>query len=162
MVWRKKRTFLVQLERDLYSFLSHDFGDAWENSSPLVITFVDTWCEYLASLYIVSKHSPLPKPQSHVHKLPHAIDTQSTRRSPNHDGLGVEHFIHARHMIANSLVLMFDRAMCVGFLESWSTSTIVPILKSADPSLSTDYRTIVIGHSLAKLYASVLEHEPSK
>ena len=41
------------------------------------------------------------------------------------------------------------------------TDTIVPILKSGEPMMSSNYRTIVIGHYLAKLYGLILESELS-
>ena len=39
--------------------------------------------------------------------------------------------------------------------------TIVPILKSGDPMMLSNYRTIINGHYLAKLYGSILELELS-
>lgn len=38
-------------------------------------------------------------------------------------------------------------------------STIILVLKSRVSSLPTNYCTIMVCHSLAKLYASILEHE---
>jgi len=79
------------------------------------------------------------------------------RRAYDHDGLVAMHFIHARDMLAELLAMMFNRAMCEGLPDTWSSSTIVPIFKSRDPTEIGNYRTIMIGHALARLYASILE-----
>ena len=86
-----------------------------------------------------------------------SIDNMKTRRAYDHDGLVVEHFIHARDLLAELLALMFNRAMCEGLPETWSLSTIVPIFKARDPMEPGNYRTIMIGHTLTRLYASILE-----
>ena len=82
-----------------------------------------------------------------------------TGRAYDHDGLVAEHFIHARDMLAELLAVMFNRAMCEGLPDTWSLSTIVPIFKSGDPMELGNYRTIMIGHTLARLYASILEQQ---
>ena len=57
----------------------------------------------------------------------------------------MEHFIHARDMLVELLAVMFNRAMCEGFPDTWSMSTIVPIFKAGDPMMPGNYRTIMIG-----------------
>ena len=54
---------------------------------------------------------------------------------------------------------MFNRTLNEGFPDTWSLSTIIPIFKSGDPMMPGDYSTIMIGHTLAKLYASILEQQ---
>ena len=81
---------------------------------------------------------------------------------PDHDGLVAEHLIHARDMLAELLAVMFNRAMCEGFPDTWSMSTIVPIFKTGDPMMPGNYRTIMIGHTLARLYASIVEQQLSR
>lgn len=56
---------------------------------------------------------------------------------------------------------MFNRALCEGFPLAWSTNTINPIHKSGDPLDPNNYRRIMIGHTMAKLYGLVLEAELS-
>ncbi|MCO5563411.1 hypothetical protein L7F22_017053 [Adiantum nelumboides] len=71
-----------------------------------------------------------------------AIAKLHTGKSQDHDGLVAEHLRHE------------------GFPESWSTNTSANF-KAGDPMTPGNYRTIMISHTLAKLYASVLEHELS-
>ena len=168
-----KRAFLAQLERYISALFESRLSRGLEivlESTPLrrLLPLRILGVEYAASLYAIPEQPPLrdpPEPCPHisafftVEMVRKAIDRLSSGRAQDHDGIVAEHFIHARDMIADLLALMFNRAMCEGFLETWSTSAIVPIFKSEDPNLPTNYRTIMIGHSLAKLYASILEQE---
>jgi hypothetical protein len=81
--------------------------------------------------------------------------------SQNHDGLIAKHISHACDTLAPLLAHMFNRALCEGFPPTWSTNTISPIHKSGDPLDPNNYQTIMIGHTMAKLYGSVLEAELS-
>ena len=175
LVRRKKRAYLAQLERDLYQlFLSQDSGEAWrlfrEHSPTPAITSTDTWGEYATSLYTVPDQTSLPHPEECPHTctffteemVRKAIDRMKAGRACDHDGLVAEHFMHARDMLAEFLAWMFNRAMYEGFPDTWSMSTIVPIFKSGDPMLPGNYRTIMVGHTLAKIYASIIEHELSR
>ena len=65
-------------------------------------------------------------------------------------------------MLAELLAVMFNRAMCEGLPDTWSLSTIVPIFKSGDPMELGNYRTIMVGHTLARLYASIIEQQLSR
>ena len=75
-----------------------------------------------------------------------AIDRMKTRRSYDHEGLVAEHFIHAKDIIARLITVMFIRVMSEGFLDTSSSSTIVPIFKTRDPMILGNYRTNMIGH----------------
>ena len=176
LVRRKKRAFLTQLERDLYQlFLGRDSGEAWrlfhEHSPPPVINSPEIWGQYAASLYTVPEQPPLPDPPEPCpatstfftgEMVKKAIDRMRTRRSYDHDGLVAEHLIHARDLLADGLARLFNRVMCEGMPASWSLSTIVPLFKAGDPKLPENYRTIMVGHTLARLYASILEQKLGK
>ncbi|MCO5563615.1 hypothetical protein L7F22_017262 [Adiantum nelumboides] len=165
LVRRKKRAYLSQLDRDLYQlFMSQDLGEAWrlfhEHSPPPAITSTETWGEYATSLFTTSGLPPLPDPLEPcsetcpfytAERVRKAIDRMKTGRAHDHDGLVAEHFIHARDMLVELLAMMFNRAMHEGFLETWSMSTIVPIFKAGDPMVLGNYRTIVVGMSLAQI-----------
>ena len=56
---------------------------------------------------------------------------------------------------------VFNRAIGEGFPEEWTQHTIVPIHKSDDTLDPGNYKTIMIGHTMAKLYGAVLEAELS-
>ena len=56
---------------------------------------------------------------------------------------------------------MFNRALTEGFPPEWTMHTIVPIHKAEDVMDPGNYRTIMIGHVLAKLYGAILEAELS-
>lgn len=54
-----------------------------------------------------------------------------------------------------------NRALVEGFPPTWTMNTISPIHKARDAMDLGNYRTIMIGHILAKLYGLVLEAELS-
>ena len=70
--------------------------------------------------------------------------------------------IHARDLLSEVLALLFNRVMCEGMPRSWILSTIVPLFKAGDLTVPQNYRTIMVGHTLAWLYASILEQQLSK
>ena len=176
LVRRKKRAFLAQMERDLYQlFLSQDSGEAWrffhEHSPPPCITSPEVWGQYAASLYTIPGQPPLPDPPEPcpttsifftTEMVKKAIDRMRTRRAYDHDGLVAEHLIHARDLLSEVLARLFNRVMCEGLPESWRLSTIVPIFKAGDPMEPGNYRTIMVGHTLTRLYASILEQRLSR
>ena len=159
------------MERDLYQlFLSRDSGEAWrlfhEQSPPPMITSPEIWGQYAASLYTVPGQPPLPAPLEPcpatstfftTEMVKKAINRMKTRRAYDHDGLVAEHLIHARDLLAEMLARLFNRVLCEGLPESWRLSTSVPIFKAGDPMQPGYYRTIMVGHTLARLYASILE-----
>ena len=176
IVRRKKRNYLAQLEKELYHlFLSQDSAEAWkffqERTPPPAITSTEVWGEYAKTLYTVLGQEPLPEPleicpqnysfftKEMVRK---AIDKMKTKRAYDHEGLVAEHFINAKDIITGLITVMFNRALNEGFPDTWSLSTIIPIFKSGDPMIPGNYRTIMIGHTLAKLYASILEQQLSR
>ena len=57
------------------------------------------------------------------------------------------------------LALIFNRALVQGFSPQWTMNTMAPIHKGGDPMDPNTYRTIMIGHTLAKLYGAVMEAE---
>ena len=62
----------------------------------------------------------------------HELDDMKEQYADNedHDGLVAEHLRHAQGTLAHLLAHMFNRAVCDGFPESWSTNTILPIFKA--------------------------------
>ena len=91
-----------------------------------------------------------------------AIDRLKTRRAYDHEGLVSEHLIHARDLLSEVLARLFNRVMCEGLPRSWSLSTIVPLFRARNPMVPGNYRTIMVGHTLARLYASILEQQLNK
>ena len=77
-------------------------------------------------------------------------------KAQDHDGLVGEHFIYARDTLLPFLAHIFNRAMCEGFCSRWTKHTIVSILKSGDPIMPSNFKTIMIGHCLTKLYGLIL------
>ncbi|MCO5609097.1 hypothetical protein L7F22_063319 [Adiantum nelumboides] len=90
------------------------------------------------------------------------IQSLQHRRAADHTGLQGEYFIHAAHTLAPLIAHLFNRALAEGFPESWTMHTIVPLHKAGDRMDPANYRTIMIGHMMAKIYGAVLESELSR
>ena len=132
LVRRKKRNYLVHLEKELYHLiLSQDSAEAWkffqEQSPPPAITSVEIWGDYATSLYTVPGQPPIPDPLESCPQMctfftdemvRKATDKMKTRRSYDHKGLVAEHFIHAKDILAGLIIVMFNKAMNEGFLDS--------------------------------------------
>ena len=50
---------------------------------------------------------------------------------------------------------LFNEVVCYGFPKAWTLNTIAPIHKARDPMDPGNYMTIMIGHVMYKIYASV-------
>ena len=74
----------------------------------------------------------------------------------DHARLQVEHLIYARECLAPFLTLLFNCAIAEGFRPQRTMNTVSPIHKRRDPMDPNIYRTIMIGHTLAKLYGVIV------
>ena len=118
------------------------------------------WHENVKVLYYILGQLQLPHPHGHPHEssffspqnVRNTIDQLQFGKAQDHDGLVGEYFIYAYEILFPLLGHIFNRAMCEYFPTSWTEHTIVPIFKSGDPMMPSNYRTIMIGRYLAKLY----------
>jgi hypothetical protein len=60
------------------------------------------------------------------------------------------------HAMDNHLADLFNHAVCMSFPQSWSHHIIHPIHKSSSSTDPNNYRTIMVGHTLSKIYAMTL------
>ncbi|KAH6554959.1 hypothetical protein KP509_1Z293800 [Ceratopteris richardii] len=154
--------------------MSRDCATAWRalhEPRPLTrIVDPHTWHTYASRLYDIPGQPPLPIPptpspvistlftagmvRQAIHRLQHG-------RSADHTGLHGEHFIYAVDIVSHLIAHLFNRALVEGLPDSWIMHTIAPIHKSGDMMDPGNYRTIMIGHILAKIYGAVLEEELS-
>ena len=77
-------------------------------------------------------------------------------RAADEEGFQAELFKLGASVLGSYLPKLFNRVVCTGFPDSWSRHVIYPIHKSGPASDPTNYRTIMIGHTFAKLYATAL------
>ena len=172
---RKKRAFEIEKYWALYQlFLSNNSAEAWkkirEHRPPTPITTPQVWHTYGESLYHIPDQPPLPHPPQPrpststfftTSMVKKAIKKLQHGRAQDHTGMRGEHLVFASHTLAPFIAHLFNRALVEGFPHTWSTNTIAPIHKAGDRMDPGNYRTIMIGHILAKLYGSILEDELS-
>ena len=175
MTRRKRRAWEASQYWELYHMLmSRDCALAWkrlrEPRSQTPIEDPNIWHTYTERLYHVPNQPPIPLPSTPrptmgtlftTSRVTKVIKKLQHRKSMDHTGLRAEHIIYARECLAPLLTLIFNRALAEGFPPQWAMNTVAPIHKGGDPMDPNTYRTIMIGHTLAKLYGAVMEAELS-
>ena len=140
----------------------------WEPRPQTPIEDPNTWHTYTERLYHVPNQSPIPMPSTPrpttgtlftASRVMKVITNLQHRKSMDRTGLRAEHMIYARECLAPFLALIFNRALAEGFLPQWTMNTVAPIYRGGNPMDPNTYRTIMIGHTLAKLYGAVTEVE---
>ena len=63
--------------------------------------------------------------------------------------------------LAPILATLSNEFVYYGFPKTWILNTITPIHKEGDPMDPGNYRTIMIGHVMSKIYALMLHGEVS-
>ena len=173
---RKRRAYEEEQYWDLYHLLmSRDAATAWrrirEPRPPTPIDDPQVWHTYAESLYHLPLqppiiHPPDPRPTISTFFTAPMVEKAIRRlqhgRAADHTGIQGEHLIYASKTLAPFVAHLFNRAVVEGLPEEWTMHTIVPIHKSGDTLDPSNYRTIMIGHTLAKLYGAVLEAELSR
>ncbi|MCO5554543.1 hypothetical protein L7F22_008073 [Adiantum nelumboides] len=173
---RKRRAFEVTQWWDMYPTLqSRDAAISWrdmrQRTPPTPIEDPAIWHTYAEALYQVPAQPPLPHPAAPRPTAPtlftidmvrRGIQSLQHRRATDHTGLQGKYFIYAAHTLAPLIAHLFNTALAEGFPESWTMHTIVPLHKAGDRMDPANYRTIMIGHMMAKIYGAVLESELSR
>jgi hypothetical protein len=79
-----------------------------------------------------------------------------TSKATDEEGFQAKLFKQGLHTMDNQLADLFNHVVCMGFPQSWSHHIIHPIQKSGSSTDPNNYRTIVVGHTFSKLYATAL------
>ena len=173
---RKRRAFEEAQWWDMYhTLMSRHATVAWrdmrQRSIPTPIEDPDVWRTYTERLYQIPDQPPIPHPAEPrpttptfftIEMVRKGIQGLQHRRAADHTELRGEHFIYAATTLAPLITHLFNRALAEGLPDSWTMHTIVPLHKAGDRMDPANYRTVMIGHLLAKTYGAVLEAELSR
>ena len=88
--------------------------------------------------------------------------TDVVDKSADEEGYQAEFFKHGLQVLVSYLADLFNHVVHDGFPSVWSHHIIHPIHKSGATSDPNNYRTIMVGHTFSKLYATVLHMKLSK
>jgi hypothetical protein len=80
----------------------------------------------------------------------------STNRATDEEGLQAEFLMHGIRSLDSHIADLFNHVVCSGFPHSWTRHIIHPIHKLGNSSDPNNYRTIMVGHTFSKLYATIL------
>jgi hypothetical protein len=86
----------------------------------------------------------------------------NTSKATNEEGFQAELFKQGLHAMDNHLANLFNHVVRTGFPQSWSHHTIHLIHKSGSSVDPNNYRTIMVGHTFSKLYATILHLKLSR
>lgn len=86
-----------------------------------------------------------------------AIKRMKSHNTKDIEDLESELLTHASELLSPILANLLNSIVVSGFPTSWCTNVIHPIHKNGDPMNPDNYRTIMIGHVLAKLYGTILQ-----
>lgn len=103
---------------------------------------------------------PTPPPYYHLFtpsNVYEAIRSMRCNRGADEEGFQAELFKLGALVLGSYLPTLFNRVVCTGFPSSWLRHVIYPIYKSRPISDPGNYRTIMIEHTFAKLYATALD-----
>jgi hypothetical protein len=84
------------------------------------------------------------------------IWVMSSSKAVDEEGFQAEFFKHGLCALVSYVAYLFNHVVRTGFPSSWSHHIIHPIHKSGPSRDPNNYRTIMVGHTFSKLYATVL------
>lgn len=84
------------------------------------------------------------------------IKKLSNGKAMDSEGYQVENFKMGESIIIPHIHKLLNMVGKHGFPKPWTQSLIVPIFKSGDKNLPSNYMTIMISHTLAKLYGLII------
>ena len=88
-----------------------------------------------------------------------AITQLKTNKSAGPDMLINEFFIHGKHILASTLVNLFNKIFEVGhFPEAWSEGYVIPLHKKGSVNDAENYRGITLLSTIGKLFTRVLNN----
>jgi hypothetical protein len=82
-------------------------------------------------------------------------------KAADEEGFKAEFFKHNLRALVSYLTNLFNHVVRIGFPSAWSHHIILPIYKScliSDPNIC---RTIMVGHTFSKFYATILHRKLS-
>jgi len=110
-----------------------------------------------------------------VAEVAHALRMAANGKSPGVDGLPLEYLKHATqevdvggktvqvNLLAGHITHLFNKVMYHGYPKAWSLGAVAPVPKAkGDPGNKDDYRGIVVGSALPKLFSMVMLHRLDK
>ncbi len=95
-------------------------------------------------------------------KLLQALKKLQKNKAAGLDGMKVEFILDARELLHMPLLTTFKCFLEEGFLKALSTGVVHVLFKGGDASKFDNYRGIIIGPILAKLFAMILDKRLSE
>ncbi len=95
-------------------------------------------------------------------ELLQALKKLQMNKATGLDGMKVEFILDARELLHMPLLIAFNCFLEEGFLEALSTGVVHALFKGGDASKFDNYKGIMVGPILAKLFVMILDKRLSK
>jgi hypothetical protein len=89
-------------------------------------------------------------------ELLQALKKLQKNKAASLDGMKVEFILNAKELLHMPLLIVFNCFLVERFLEALSTKVVQAFFKRGDASKFDNYRGIIVGPILAKLFAMIL------
>jgi hypothetical protein len=90
-----------------------------------------------------------------------AIWVMNNNKAADEEGFHAEFFKHGLRALVSHLADLFHHVVRIGFPSTWSHH-IIHLIHKSRPSLDpNNYKTIMVGHTFSKLYATALHKKHS-
>ena len=165
---RKKRQFVSQRRRELSTLLAHSPKHLWRTilsrHSPLSSKLEPaSMFSHTSNLYDIPGQAKIhvASPPSSCHlftnsDVTEAIQAMNNSKSADEEGYQAKFFKHCLCALVSYFADLFNHVVHEGFPLVWSHHIIYPIHKAGSTSNPHNYKTIMVGHTFSKLYATVL------
>ena len=169
----KKRQFISQRRRELSTLLAHSPKQFWgtilpQRSPPPTDLDTISMFSHTSNLYDIlgQPHIQVTSPPSSCHlffdrDIREAIWTMNNSKAADKEGYQAEFFKHGLHPLVSYVADLFNHVVREGFPLVWSHHIIYSIHKSGPTFDPNNYRTIMVGYTFSKLYATVLHRKLS-
>ena len=92
----------------------------------------------------------------------YAIKHLKRNKAAGIDDMQADLVIEGKAMLAEPLTALFNKIFHSHYPTAWTVGLITPIFKKGDPMCCNNYRGITVGTTLAKVYATILNHRLSE
>ena len=171
---RKKRQFELQRAKDLARKKAENPGGFWEDIKRKPYNEVEditleTMLEHCRSLYSKEGEQQMPSPSQPT--MPSTLFSRedidlglkklTNRKVVDLQETKAEMLKWAGDEATTWIQDLFNKAIETGMPEEWTQNWIKPIHKAGDRSVANNYRTIMVGSTMAKLFGTVMENKIS-
>lgn len=171
---RKRRKYLVEKEwEDAIQFAKNPKG-TWRNTKERKKDIMGDFTEeemlkYVKQLYMHPDALPMVGEKIYytgpdifnIHDVNEGLKKMANGKAPDTLHFNTEMLKWTKEYTRGCLVRLLNNAIENGFPLEWQDNWLKPIYKGGDRNQLTNYRTIMVGSTMAKLFSTIIENKLS-